>query len=153
MSDTPRTDAAWLKTVAHNPINALYIESAKLEREIAVMTKERDEARAMRDSFQKGSQMMQSERDSLRQQLAEAQKVNMTDYTEAGWNRAKELEALLAEAQADKAQSIAAFKDLFAMIDEGLLVRDTSKDYGDGWALRMAKFVSRLARAKEALGK
>jgi len=45
----------------------------------------------------------------------------------------------------------AALKDLFAMIDEGLLVRDISKDHESDYHQRMIKLVSRLHQNSEAL--
>ncbi len=44
-----------------------------------------------------------------------------------------------------------ALADMFAMIDEGLLVRDISKDHLSGWAARQITFVQRLAKNKTAL--
>lgn len=44
-----------------------------------------------------------------------------------------------------------ALTDLIAMIDEGELVRDISKDHESDYHLRMVKLVSRLQRNGEAL--
>lgn len=44
-----------------------------------------------------------------------------------------------------------ALTDMFAMLDEGLLVRDISKDGEPDWPLRMVKFVRRLKINQEAL--
>ena len=45
-----------------------------------------------------------------------------------------------------------AIKDLFAMMDEHLLIRDTSKDADPDYHMRQLKFVGRLAKAQKALG-
>jgi hypothetical protein len=45
----------------------------------------------------------------------------------------------------------AALEDMFAMIDEGLLVRHISNDASELYAMDMLKFVQRLAKAKQAL--
>lgn len=45
----------------------------------------------------------------------------------------------------------AALADLFAMIDEQLLVRNTSHDNEPDWTMRLAKFACRLAKASHAL--
>jgi DNA repair exonuclease SbcCD ATPase subunit len=44
MSDTPRTQAAWETWIANGCAQRLKQESEKLERELAAVTKERDEA-------------------------------------------------------------------------------------------------------------
>ncbi len=46
-----------------------------------------------------------------------------------------------------------ALKDMFAMIEEGLLVRDISKDGQPDYAIRMLRFTQRLAKANTALAK
>ncbi len=40
-----------------------------------------------------------------------------------------------------------ALRDMFRMMDEGLLVRDTSKDNAPGWAMAAIAMVSRLKEA------
>lgn len=45
-----------------------------------------------------------------------------------------------------------ALRDLFALMDEGFLVRDISRDAEPDWALKMIPFVQRLQKAKAALG-
>jgi hypothetical protein len=44
-----------------------------------------------------------------------------------------------------------ALRDMFAMIDEGVLCRDISKDARAGWDLQILGTVRRLADAKKAL--
>lgn len=44
-----------------------------------------------------------------------------------------------------------ALRDMFALIDEGYLVRDTTHDAMPGWALRQLPYVHRLAAARRAL--
>lgn len=44
-----------------------------------------------------------------------------------------------------------ALKDMFALLDEGLLVRDTSKDEAPGYAINMLTLVRRLNKAKQAI--
>jgi hypothetical protein len=45
----------------------------------------------------------------------------------------------------------AALKDMFSLMDEGLLVRDISDDCEPLWAMRQLKFVQRLQQAHAAL--
>jgi hypothetical protein len=45
----------------------------------------------------------------------------------------------------------AALRDVFVMIDTGLLVRDISEDHKPDWAMRQLKFVQRLATDQAAL--
>ena len=51
--------------------------------------------------------------------------------------------------EADKLRE--ALTDMFALLDEGILVRDISHDHEDDWALSMVPFIQRLAKNKEAL--
>ncbi len=44
-------------------------------------------------------------------------------------------------------------KNIFGMIDNGLLVRDITKDDGPDWALAMIRFVQRLNKAQLAIDK
>lgn len=44
-----------------------------------------------------------------------------------------------------------ALEDVFALIDEGKLVRDTSKDHQESWAIESIGFVNRLAHIRQAL--
>ena len=44
-----------------------------------------------------------------------------------------------------------ALKDLFKMMDEGLLVRDISQDHSPDWATRSMSFVMRIKKAAEGL--
>lgn len=46
---------------------------------------------------------------------------------------------------------LAALKDIFAMMDEGLLVRDTTNDADSGWAIKQLRLVSRLSQAQSAI--
>ena len=52
---------------------------------------------------------------------------------------------------AAKDEVIEAARDLFAMIDEGLLVRDISKDAEPSFAMDALKFTMRLKKTPEAL--
>ena len=61
----------------------------------------------------------------------------LDDRNEA-WERVAELEAAL--------------RDMFALIDEGFLCRDISRDAESGWAIKQLGFVQRLAKANQALG-
>jgi hypothetical protein len=61
----------------------------------------------------------------------------MKTYTEPVTNR----ELLCAEA----------LRDMFAMIDEGLLVRDISHDHEPDFYMKAIQFSMRLAKAKKAL--
>ena len=45
----------------------------------------------------------------------------------------------------------AALRDLFALMDEGYLVRDISRDGEEGFAMRQLPYVRRLAAAHSAL--
>src|SRR5690348_2080365 len=47
----------------------------------------------------------------------------------------------------------AALTDMFAMMDEGLLVRDTRNDGASGWAVRQLPLLNRLQRAHAAIVK
>lgn len=49
----------------------------------------------------------------------------------------------------DKAET--GLKDMCAMVNEGLLVRDISHDHDSDWALKMASFTARLAAIMEPL--
>lgn len=66
------------------------------------------------------------------------------EWAEMDGERIKELESSLAKCREG-------IEDLFKMMDEGLLVRDISKDGEAGYAMRALEFVVRLKRAKEAL--
>lgn len=44
-----------------------------------------------------------------------------------------------------------ALKDMFALIDEGWLVRNTANDAASDWAIRQLGFVRRLQKAQAAL--
>jgi len=44
-----------------------------------------------------------------------------------------------------------ALQDIFTMLDDGYLVRDTSHDGQDGWAMRQLPYVRKLAAAQAAL--
>lgn len=57
----------------------------------------------------------------------------------------------LVRLQAENARYRGALEDLFKMMDEGLLVRDISKDWESTYYLRMMDFVMRLKKAKSAL--
>lgn len=46
-----------------------------------------------------------------------------------------------------EAQLEAALKDVFAMIDEGLLVRNTAFDHEPEWAMQALRFTQRLQKA------
>lgn len=46
---------------------------------------------------------------------------------------------------------VAALRDVFALIDEGHLVRNVANDGDPKWALAALKFVERMARAHAAL--
>lgn len=46
----------------------------------------------------------------------------------------------------------AALKDMFALMDEGWFVRNTSEDHKPSFAMRQLAFVQRLRKAYEALG-
>lgn len=59
----------------------------------------------------------------------------------------KQNDALLAENKRLRE----ALKDMFALMDEGLLVRDTTADPDPDWALRHLKFLQRLKKAHDAL--
>jgi hypothetical protein len=48
---------------------------------------------------------------------------------------------------------LAALKDVFNLVDEGFLVRDTSKDADPLWALNSVRFVTRLKTAFDAIEK
>lgn len=48
---------------------------------------------------------------------------------------------------------LAALKDMFALMDEGLLVRDTEGDGKSGWSIRVLGLVSRLKAADAAIAK
>ena len=45
----------------------------------------------------------------------------------------------------------AALEDMFAMLDEGILVRDITNDASDTFTMDMLAFVQRLAACKQAL--
>lgn len=47
----------------------------------------------------------------------------------------------------------AALTDIFAMMDEGYLVRNTSDDAKPGWAMKQLPFIKRLQTAHAALAK
>ena len=44
-----------------------------------------------------------------------------------------------------------ALRDMFALIDDGFLCRDISRDAEPGWSIKMLGFVQRLAKNKQAL--
>ena len=44
-----------------------------------------------------------------------------------------------------------ALRDMFVMMEEGLLIRDISKDGDSDWGMRMLQFTRRLAAANSAL--
>lgn len=46
-----------------------------------------------------------------------------------------------------------ALQDMFALMDEGWLVRNTNDDAKDGWAMRQMAAVKRLAQARAAISK
>lgn len=48
---------------------------------------------------------------------------------------------------------LAGLKDVFAIIDEGFLVRDTSQDGDPLWSLNALRYVTRLKAAHDALAK
>ncbi len=62
----------------------------------------------------------------------------------------EELSAQIDALKLERNAAQAALRDLLLMMDEGLLVRDISKDAGPDFALRMLSFVARLKRASEA---
>ena len=58
---------------------------------------------------------------------------------------------LIVEACNSRPAMLAALKDVFALIDEGWLVRDTSDDGTPGFAMRQLGHVRRLAQARAAI--
>lgn len=48
---------------------------------------------------------------------------------------------------------LAALQDVFALMDEGWLVRNTSEDHKPSFAMRQLSFVQRLAKANAAIAK
>ena len=65
----------------------------------------------------------------------------------------KEEKAFAVQATAMHGDLIAALADVFAMMDEGYLVRDTSEDGRPDWAQRQFPYVQRLSKARETLEK
>ena len=59
----------------------------------------------------------------------------------------------MVELQKENAALKEALQDVFALIDEGHLVRSVAGDGDPMWALKAVKFVERLKRAHEALGR
>ena len=57
----------------------------------------------------------------------------------------------IADACAEVERLRTALTDMFDLIDEGILVRDTKNDHRDDWALHMLKFAKRLRKVKEVL--
>jgi len=56
-------------------------------------------------------------------------------------------------ARASETELLKALRDVFALIDDGFLVRDTSKDSDPLWALNSVRFVTRLAAAHAVIAK
>jgi len=61
------------------------------------------------------------------------------------------LRELVREQHVEIERLTAALKDMFALMDEGLLVRDMSHDNDPMWAVRQIKFVQRLCEANALL--
>lgn len=55
--------------------------------------------------------------------------------------------------RSERSEMLAALKDMFALIDEGWLVRDTSGDGNPSWAMKQLRFVQRLQKAQAAITK
>ena len=82
----------------------------------------------------------------------------MTDHHDPDIQEQMDYEALnastalqLTQARAEIERLEDALRDLFAMMDEGLLVRDISQDHDPMWALRALEFTQRLAKAQQVL--
>lgn len=83
---------------------------------------------------------------------------DVTEYEEPmtqDWSVCKKtkyvLQSKLDEAMAENGKLRVALLDMFKMIDEGMLVRDITKDGDEFWAFEMLKFVSRLNQARAVL--
>lgn len=98
----------------------------------------------------------------LRDQQAAAESGQMSAYLKDIWRcAADEIERLRALSQnnalswdaivRERDDLRAALTDMFALIDEGLLVRNIEKDAEPSWAMRQVRFVQRLAKAQAAL--
>lgn len=83
-----------------------------------------------------------TERDSLRAQVETLKK-----ETEEDERSISDFAKHLGEAQAREKELRDALTDMIAMIDEGLLVRDVSKDHDPDWALKQLAFLKRLKKA------
>lgn len=64
------------------------------------------------------------------------------------WEEMQRANAALIAASPDL---LAALQDMFRMMDEGLLVRDTANDGASDWAIKQLRFVARLKKAQAAL--
>jgi hypothetical protein len=62
-----------------------------------------------------------------------------------------ELAAQVVDAVNQAAALEDALREIFALIDEGLLVRDISRDHEPGWAVRSMELVGRLKQARAVL--
>jgi hypothetical protein len=50
-------------------------------------------------------------------------------------------------------EMLAALKGILQLVDDGLLVRDVSRDYERSWAIRAAEIVNKLSMAHAAIAK
>lgn len=60
-------------------------------------------------------------------------------------------DAEIAKLRASHARLVEGLKDIFALLDEEQLVRNTQRDSDEGWALQAMKFTARLQSAQQAL--
>ena len=83
---------------------------------------------------------------SFAEDIVRVLKFSITSRSDIPWLLAK-----LAASEARETRLREALKDLFALMDEGWLGRDTRFDHEPGWGLRQMPYVERLKNAHDAL--
>jgi hypothetical protein len=73
--------------------------------------------------------------------------------TDAAIDLAREAQDIANRAIEQRDELAEALRDVFALLDEGWLVRDTSHDHREGFAIRVMPLVQRLSKARAALAK
>ena len=75
------------------------------------------------------------------------------EHEETGVQPAEPLVIVYCPMHAAAKDTLAALGDMLALVDSGVLVRDTSRDHESGWAFKQVPIVSVLQAAQNALAK